>query len=581
MKPQFIERVWDYRRGYSTGTVVAAEIRRAHYHRRIKKLASDTKELAEIDLKDLHSRDWRSRVTVYNFDSDGKLPKPATCECAYVAISGEYQTWELESLRSRALQPSVRSAARLVVAENIIPPVVEILGSALDTDPELLGQHIGNAWGDRSNSINASSAQLPGYTGSWLDFSMRYPRLTAVSHPVALKPQYPGWREECLKRGARFMQCRQLLPILDGVGEGDTDKVQCVAFEHVTVSFKFSKCKGASWAWEGLVLFPNSIKEWSDSKMKVEKYQNIGPRANVRLMQDQLKIKEEASKDADVENWLAAMRLFSDEEGRQLNPFNILVLLWQEVLDHWHIHLAQIAFVVEKLSTGGGVGMNEFELRRQQQLRAVIVQGMSVLSDIDDTLRKAFEMQQKSPLLGTNAGEGLTDTHAGESLEGLRRQFLHVRTQLERHLPTLQHHIDIVTLEQQVRLAETQLEESRKAIQQADTIKRLTILAFIYIPVQTAAGIFGMNVRELAPAPSLWVFFIVAVALLIITLSAAGWHSLVSFLRHHSRYIFGSLRAALGRILAGLGVEVGWLQRRGNVDVRGRTPEPSWYRESL
>ncbi|KPI45042.1 uncharacterized protein AB675_2583 [Cyphellophora attinorum] len=46
----------------------------------------------------------------------------------------------------------------------------------------------------------------------------------------------------------------------------------------------------------------------------------------------------------------------------------------------------------------------------------------------------------------------------------------------------------------QLKLTRTQIEESRKAIKQASTVTRLTILAFIYIPTSCVCGFFGMNV---------------------------------------------------------------------------------------
>lgn len=85
----------------------------------------------------------------------------------------------------------------------------------------------------------------------------------------------------------------------------------------------------------------------------------------------------------------------------------------------------------------------------------------------------------------------------------------------------MHHHIDTIVVQQQVELASSQLSESRKSIQQADTIKRLTILAFIYIPIQTAAGIFGMNISELRRELPIWTFVVLAIGLLLATLAAA------------------------------------------------------------
>jgi Mg2+ and Co2+ transporter CorA len=49
----------------------------------------------------------------------------------------------------------------------------------------------------------------------------------------------------------------------------------------------------------------------------------------------------------------------------------------------------------------------------------------------------------------------------------------------------------------------------------------VTILAFVFIPINTASSIFGMNVTEIGDSASIWVFVIVACALSVC--SAIGW----------------------------------------------------------
>ena len=49
----------------------------------------------------------------------------------------------------------------------------------------------------------------------------------------------------------------------------------------------------------------------------------------------------------------------------------------------------------------------------------------------------------------------------------------------------------------------------------------VTVLAFIFIPINTASSIFGMNVTEIGDSASIWVFVIVACALSV--LSGIGW----------------------------------------------------------
>lgn len=54
----------------------------------------------------------------------------------------------------------------------------------------------------------------------------------------------------------------------------------------------------------------------------------------------------------------------------------------------------------------------------------------------------------------------------------------------------------------QTRLVYMQIAESRKAIEQADSVRRLTTLAFIFIPLTYVAGVFGAEITEMDGARS-------------------------------------------------------------------------------
>jgi Mg2+ and Co2+ transporter CorA len=49
----------------------------------------------------------------------------------------------------------------------------------------------------------------------------------------------------------------------------------------------------------------------------------------------------------------------------------------------------------------------------------------------------------------------------------------------------------------QMRVAALSLEESRKAIGQCKSLGRLTQLAFLFLPLTFATGVFGMNITPL------------------------------------------------------------------------------------
>lgn len=62
----------------------------------------------------------------------------------------------------------------------------------------------------------------------------------------------------------------------------------------------------------------------------------------------------------------------------------------------------------------------------------------------------------------------------------------------------------------QVHVAAMSLEESRKGIQQANSVGRLTQLAFLFIPLTFTTGVFGMNIESLKDGAPLWKFWVTA-----------------------------------------------------------------------
>jgi hypothetical protein len=71
-----------------------------------------------------------------------------------------------------------------------------------------------------------------------------------------------------------------------------------------------------------------------------------------------------------------------------------------------------------------------------------------------------------------------------------------------------------------------QLEEARKAIQEAEQTRRLTLLAFFYLPLTFTTSIFGMNIRELGQGGTrIWLAIVVGVVVLLLSSVAYAWQS--------------------------------------------------------
>ena len=68
------------------------------------------------------------------------------------------------------------------------------------------------------------------------------------------------------------------------------------------------------------------------------------------------------------------------------------------------------------------------------------------------------------------------------------------------------------------------LHESRRAIKQSEGTRRLTILAFLFVPLSMVASVFGMNVVELGQGSlHIWVPFVVLVPILGISVILCFW----------------------------------------------------------
>ena len=110
------------------------------------------------------------------------------------------------------------------------------------------------------------------------------------------------------------------------------------------------------------------------------------------------------------------------------------------------------------------------------------------------------------------------------------------------------------------------IRESRKSIEEAVSVKRLTRLAFIFVPLTYASSLFGMNIKEInGIGPKLWIFLFISVCISVITLVLSSFVKRVTnWIKRHCRqpsYLFRTY------ILYGvIGLRFGlfwWMTRRG------------------
>ena len=93
------------------------------------------------------------------------------------------------------------------------------------------------------------------------------------------------------------------------------------------------------------------------------------------------------------------------------------------------------------------------------------------------------------------------------------------------------------------------IRESKKSIEEAVVVKRLTRLAFVFIPLTYSSSLFGMNIREMTgEGPRIWNFVAVSICIGLITPLLYGlarllnkWVSFEDY-AHDIKYLFRWLR---------------------------------------
>lgn len=222
--------------------------------------------------------------------------------------------------------------------------------------------------------------------------------------------------------------------------------------------------------------------------------------------------------------WQMEYQRLSDTLSASHDPFVLTASLYAHALGYWETHANLLDRVVQSLgqvlqSMRSNPASDSGDIYPQQELKELILSDLSVLAatldHISTLLQLATLPSSCTSKLPSPPSPDLTTQH---------HRFTALQTRLARHLPLVQHHVDVVLSQQHTLLAHTQLLESRKGIEQADTVKRLTALAFVFIPVSTATSFFGMNFQELSPSPRLWVFWTATAALLAFALVGANWN---------------------------------------------------------
>jgi hypothetical protein len=156
--------------------------------------------------------------------------------------------------------------------------------------------------------------------------------------------------------------------------------------------------------------------------------------------------------------------------------------------------------------------------------------GRDVIEEFQALVDKFDDLQQGSyPQItrGTKQIEALSTTHTRQSRTLARGRILeqHFREALQMSTGNLS------------------LQESRKSIQQADAVGRLSGLAFVFIPISLIMSFFGMNILEITGSGvTLWAFLVSLVVLCLLVIGICGWMwKVAKWYRNFSSFVLGRL----------------------------------------
>lgn len=173
--------------------------------------------------------------------------------------------------------------------------------------------------------------------------------------------------------------------------------------------------------------------------------------------------------------------------------------------------------------------------------------------------------------------------------EHIVQEWQRLDTSLDPVLADIEKMLRTRTADLQRTMTNSQIEESRTAIQQAETVKRLTRLAFIFTPISATCSAFGMNVKEISRSqPPVWVSILVMflVTSTSILFSLETMHNILWAMKHiiesrHMTSISSNLKTVWEKIM------VAFAAKKGNISVSPWLPrhstetsgiKPSWRR---
>lgn len=145
----------------------------------------------------------------------------------------------------------------------------------------------------------------------------------------------------------------------------------------------------------------------------------------------------------------------------------------------------------------------------------------SDIIDLQRWRRRSMQSRQKLILLSEFIDYWLQQESNKQPWDFILKDIKHVSSQLEHYSRSLENMVPVAT-------SMVQLLDSRRSIQEAANVSRLTFIALVFVPLSWVASLFSMSEDYSPGHKSFWVYFATAlpVMILVLLLSTVQWDRL-------------------------------------------------------
>lgn len=221
---------------------------------------------------------------------------------------------------------------------------------------------------------------------------------------------------------------------------------------------------------------------------------------------------------------LESLVAYLGQEGLSLSNAKVGALLWclEEAIPYLETLLAF------ELSVLPGENVKDPHVSKGQHARRITRRYESKLQEIRSSMITASSQLE---FVFSLLEDSVHSTLLKERYSKLRERQDIVYSIFEESSRVLQRYKKELLTKLQIDLTNVQIAESRQAMDQASTVAKLTILAFIFIPISAVTGVFGMNVKEITDGTRLWMFGVTAGPVVAGSVALAFYGTVLSFVR--------------------------------------------------